>query len=146
LLGSLGKQWAYAAGLRLELIPTKPVQEMLDLTGLHFMFEIRENTPVGTDLLPVREHVEGRPSVIPSVLASEIIKLLVAASSILPNLLSVEVRRPLIAELRLEVPVQSGSLGRFYWKNSSMSVALAAAPGKLLTPLPSSISRSRLSC
>jgi anti-anti-sigma factor len=46
------KQWAYGAGGRLELIPSKPVQEMLDLTGLHFMFEIHppENMPVGTDL------------------------------------------------------------------------------------------------
>jgi len=47
------KQWAYGAGVRLELIPSDPVQEMLDLTGLHFMFEIcsTEDMSAGTDLL-----------------------------------------------------------------------------------------------
>lgn len=35
------KQWATGASVGLELIPSKPVQELLDLTGLHSLFKIR---------------------------------------------------------------------------------------------------------
>ena len=34
------KQWARRAGVKLQLIPSKTVQELLDLTGLHSSFEI----------------------------------------------------------------------------------------------------------
>ena len=36
-------QWAAGAGIRLELIPSKHVQAMLDLTGLYSLFEIRSS-------------------------------------------------------------------------------------------------------
>lgn len=35
------KQWAHGAGVKLRLIPSKTVQELLDLTSLHSLFEIR---------------------------------------------------------------------------------------------------------
>jgi anti-anti-sigma factor len=35
------RQWAYVAGVRLQLMPSKVVQELLDLTGLGSQFEIR---------------------------------------------------------------------------------------------------------
>jgi anti-anti-sigma factor len=35
------KQWATGAGVRLELIPSKPVLELLHLTGLDSILEIR---------------------------------------------------------------------------------------------------------
>ena len=46
-------QWASGFGRKLALIPSKPVQELLDLTKLHFLFEIRspETTPASTDWL-----------------------------------------------------------------------------------------------
>jgi len=37
------KQWARGAGVKLQLIPSKTVQDLLDLTGLHSMFEIRSS-------------------------------------------------------------------------------------------------------
>jgi anti-anti-sigma factor len=47
------KQWAYGAGLRLKLIQSKRVQEMVDLTGLHFLSETHssENMPSAPDWL-----------------------------------------------------------------------------------------------
>jgi anti-anti-sigma factor len=33
-------QWATSAGIRLSLMPSKPVRELLDLTRLHSLFEI----------------------------------------------------------------------------------------------------------
>lgn len=47
------KQWATGAGVRLELIPSKPVQDLLHLTGLHLMFEIgpSENIPSAAGLI-----------------------------------------------------------------------------------------------
>ncbi len=35
------KQWADRAGIRQQLIPSEPLQELLDMTRLHSMFEIR---------------------------------------------------------------------------------------------------------
>jgi anti-anti-sigma factor len=37
------KRWARGAGVKLQLIPSKTVQELLDLTGLHSLFEIRSS-------------------------------------------------------------------------------------------------------
>ena len=34
------KQWARGAGVRLQVIPSKPVLELLELTGLHSQFDI----------------------------------------------------------------------------------------------------------
>jgi anti-anti-sigma factor len=47
------KQWAYGARLRLKLIPSKSMREVLDLTGLHFLFETpsSENMLSGPDWL-----------------------------------------------------------------------------------------------
>ena len=46
-------QWACGAGVKLQLIPSKPVQELLDLTGLHSLFDIRssENVSPAADFL-----------------------------------------------------------------------------------------------
>ncbi|HYN16102.1 MAG TPA: STAS domain-containing protein [Terriglobales bacterium] len=47
------EQWACGAGVKLQLIPSKPVQELLDLTGLHSLFDIRssESVPPASDFL-----------------------------------------------------------------------------------------------
>jgi anti-anti-sigma factor len=47
------KQWARSSGVKLQLIPSKPVQELLDLTGLHSLFDIRssESVPPASDCL-----------------------------------------------------------------------------------------------
>ena len=47
------KQWARGAGVKLQLNPSKIVQELLDLTGLHALFEVRspENGQSGSDFL-----------------------------------------------------------------------------------------------
>lgn len=34
------KQWASGAGVKLQVVPSKPVLELLELTGLHSHFEI----------------------------------------------------------------------------------------------------------
>jgi anti-anti-sigma regulatory factor len=34
------KQWADGAGVKLQVVPSKPVLELLELTGLHTQFEI----------------------------------------------------------------------------------------------------------
>jgi anti-anti-sigma regulatory factor len=38
-------QWATGAGVRLELIPSKQVEELLDVTHSHALFEIRPPNP-----------------------------------------------------------------------------------------------------
>ena len=47
------KQWTRRAGVTLRLIPSKTVQELLELTGLHSSFEIRssEGVQLGSDFL-----------------------------------------------------------------------------------------------
>jgi anti-anti-sigma factor len=40
------KQWAHGAGVKLQLIPSKAVQELLDLTSLHSEFELRSSESV----------------------------------------------------------------------------------------------------
>ncbi len=52
------KQWARGASVKLQLIPSKPVQELLDLTGLHSLFDIRSSEgvqPASDFLLDSRE-------------------------------------------------------------------------------------------
>ncbi|HKN31968.1 MAG TPA: STAS domain-containing protein [Terriglobales bacterium] len=46
-------QWASGAGVRMELIPSKSVRELLDLTKLRSLFEIRspENIPSTAGLM-----------------------------------------------------------------------------------------------
>jgi anti-anti-sigma factor len=46
-------QWATGSGVRLQLIPSEPVKELLELTRLHTLFEIRspETMPSPGDLL-----------------------------------------------------------------------------------------------
>lgn len=46
------KQWANGVGVKQQLIPSKPLQELLDLTGLHSLFEIRlfDAAPSAADL------------------------------------------------------------------------------------------------
>jgi len=47
------KQWARGAGVKLQLIASKPVQEMLELTGLYSQFDLRSSASVkrASDLL-----------------------------------------------------------------------------------------------
>ena len=47
------EQWACGSGVKVQLIPSKPVQELLDLTGLDSLFDIRasENVPPASDFL-----------------------------------------------------------------------------------------------
>lgn len=47
------EQWACGAGVKVQLIPSKPVHELLDLTGLDSLFDIRasENVPPASDFL-----------------------------------------------------------------------------------------------
>jgi anti-anti-sigma factor len=47
------RHWARGAGVKLQLIPSKPVQGLLDLTGLHSLFDIRssESVPPASDFL-----------------------------------------------------------------------------------------------
>lgn len=40
------KNWARGAGVKLQLIPSKTAQELLDLTGLRSSFEIRSSESV----------------------------------------------------------------------------------------------------
>jgi len=49
------RRWATGTGVRLELIPSKAVQELLDVAGLSSLFEIRssETMPSAADLLSV---------------------------------------------------------------------------------------------
>jgi len=48
------RQWARGAGVKLQLIPSRTVQELLDLTGLHSVFEIRSPLTVqSTSNFPV---------------------------------------------------------------------------------------------
>jgi len=35
------KQWACGAGVKLQVVPSKPVHELLELTGLQTQFEVR---------------------------------------------------------------------------------------------------------
>jgi anti-anti-sigma factor len=46
-------QWASGFGIKLALIPSKPVLELLELTGLHLMFEIgcSQTAPASADWL-----------------------------------------------------------------------------------------------
>jgi anti-anti-sigma factor len=52
------KQWADDAGVRQQLIPSKPLKELLDLTGLHSLFEIcsAETTPLAADVVSGCHH------------------------------------------------------------------------------------------
>jgi anti-anti-sigma factor len=47
------RQWARGAGVKLQLIPSKSVQELLELTGLRSLFDIRSSKNAGpsSDLL-----------------------------------------------------------------------------------------------
>ena len=61
VLASL-RQWAFIAGIRLQLIPSQAVQEVLDLMGLRSHFEIRRSVSalnVPADPLEDRA-IEGR--------------------------------------------------------------------------------------
>jgi anti-anti-sigma factor len=40
------KQWARGAGVKLQVVPSKPVLELLELTGLHSLFDIRSRESV----------------------------------------------------------------------------------------------------
>ena len=42
------KQWAAGAGVKLQVVPSKPVLELLELTGLHSQFEIGAQQGVQT--------------------------------------------------------------------------------------------------
>jgi len=46
-------QWASGAGVKLQLIPSSPVQELLDLTGLHSLFDLPSSgsVPPAADFL-----------------------------------------------------------------------------------------------
>jgi len=47
------QQWARGTGANLQLIPSKPVEDMLELTGLHSLFDIRssDSVPPASDFL-----------------------------------------------------------------------------------------------
>lgn len=47
------KQWARGAGVKLQVIASKPVLELLELTGLHSQFDLRssESVPPALDWL-----------------------------------------------------------------------------------------------
>ena len=47
------EQWACGSGVKLQLIPSKSVQELLDLTGLDSLFDVRSSESVhpGSDFL-----------------------------------------------------------------------------------------------
>jgi len=42
------KQWASGAGVKLQVVPSKPVLDLLELTGLHSQFEIGAQQGVQT--------------------------------------------------------------------------------------------------
>jgi anti-anti-sigma factor len=40
------RQWARSAGMKLQVVPSKPVLELLELTGLHSLLDIRSREDV----------------------------------------------------------------------------------------------------
>jgi len=49
------KQWARLSGVKLKIVPSKPVRELLELTGLDSQFDIRS----GKDVRPASDFVLG---------------------------------------------------------------------------------------
>ena len=75
--------------------------------------------------------------------ASEVPQLLVWAK--LPVVLTVMPVRELVCRL-VSVTACDGLVVPTCWKNACMSLAVAAAPGKLVSPTASLIMRNRFSC